>query len=164
MSDLHFYGAARVNTGSNDGIYALNEEELDQMMEEAAREAEYAEQSSSSRVETIDTTAPGDRDECNLLEGNMPQTDLVSFPPYLCNHNCWDNLRTKKDLVTMRCRECSMQWKAMKDFVESHKCEDFTRSSCKNNCCEKLHIFRFKLPAKKRDKLLRKKALMQGFN
>ena len=128
--ESYFAAANRVNTGSNEGIYALTEAEVDKMLLEA------------------------------VLDGSaVAGVAKVSYEiPVLCSHNCWDNLRTKKDLVTMRCRECSMQWKATKDFVEGKKCEQFSNNSCGNSFCEKLHIFRFKLPAKKRSKLLKKKA------
>ena len=160
MCDLYYYDAARVNTGSNDGIYALNDEELDKMMVEMEIEETSTDSHPTSPPDSVDGSCRGDCRECGDHDcGSVcPQTEFFAIPPYLCEHNCWDNLRTKKDLVTMRCRDCSMQWKAMKDFVESKKCEDFAKNCCENENCDKLHIFRFKLPAKKRGKLLKKKA------
>ena len=117
----YYWNACRVNTGSNEGIHALTEEELDKM----------------------------------LLE------DVSIQLPELCNHNSWDNLRTKKDIVALRCRECSLQWKAPKDYIDSRKCEPYWEGKCEDLHCQLLHIHKFKLSLKMRNKKLKEQELVQ---
>ncbi|KAJ9461104.1 hypothetical protein DIPPA_02416 [Diplonema papillatum] len=54
-----------------------------------------------------------------------------------CTHNRWENVRVKKGLVTLRCRECQQQWRQVSGTL--NKCPDFPR--CPNGAaCEMLHV------------------------
>eukprot|EP00659_Diplonema_papillatum_P015776 gene15776-24096_t len=54
-----------------------------------------------------------------------------------CAHNRWENVRVKKGLVTLRCRECQQQWRQVSGTL--NKCPDFPR--CPNaSSCEMLHV------------------------
>ena len=83
-----------------------------------------------------------------LLDGD---SDLELVEP--CNHNKWDNLRTKREIVSLRCRVCSSQWKAPLEFLRERKCAHFVKT-CPIVDCTDLHIFKYKLPAKTRTKIL----------
>eukprot|EP01060_Flectonema_neradi_P006169 TRINITY_DN14130_c0_g2_i1.p1 TRINITY_DN14130_c0_g2~~TRINITY_DN14130_c0_g2_i1.p1 ORF type:complete len:189 (+),score=36.30 TRINITY_DN14130_c0_g2_i1:37-567(+) len=72
-----------------------------------------------------------------------------------CNHNKWDNLRTKNEVVALRCRACSTQWKVPVDYIRTRKCEKFVKT-CPVENCTYLHIYKYKLPAKTRSKLRQK--------
>eukprot|EP01060_Flectonema_neradi_P040282 TRINITY_DN911_c1_g1_i1.p1 TRINITY_DN911_c1_g1~~TRINITY_DN911_c1_g1_i1.p1 ORF type:complete len:167 (+),score=32.32 TRINITY_DN911_c1_g1_i1:65-502(+) len=85
---------------------------------------------------------------------NLLDTDSDEEICEPCSHNLWDNLRTKREVVSLRCRVCSAQWKAPLSFLRDRKCQNFVKS-CPDEHCTKLHIFKYKLPAKTRTKLLK---------
>eukprot|EP01060_Flectonema_neradi_P014175 TRINITY_DN2088_c0_g2_i1.p1 TRINITY_DN2088_c0_g2~~TRINITY_DN2088_c0_g2_i1.p1 ORF type:complete len:128 (+),score=24.36 TRINITY_DN2088_c0_g2_i1:42-386(+) len=92
--------------------------------------------------------------DVDITDDDMPPPLLEenSTPDEPCNHNMWDNLRTKREVVSLRCRVCSAQWKASLDYLRERKCSTFVKS-CPVVNCPKLHIFKYKLPAKTRTKL-----------
>eukprot|EP01062_Namystynia_karyoxenos_P055918 TRINITY_DN4692_c0_g1_i2.p1 TRINITY_DN4692_c0_g1~~TRINITY_DN4692_c0_g1_i2.p1 ORF type:complete len:403 (+),score=95.97 TRINITY_DN4692_c0_g1_i2:131-1339(+) len=69
-------------------------------------------------------------------------------PP--CSHNMWDNIRAKKECVTLRCRSCQVRWKACSTRLP--RCPEFSAtSSCpRAPTCHLIHIFRYKLDARAR--------------
>eukprot|EP01063_Lacrimia_lanifica_P001153 TRINITY_DN10557_c1_g1_i1.p2 TRINITY_DN10557_c1_g1~~TRINITY_DN10557_c1_g1_i1.p2 ORF type:complete len:197 (+),score=20.99 TRINITY_DN10557_c1_g1_i1:58-648(+) len=58
-----------------------------------------------------------------------------------CCHNVWDNVRTKKGYLFLRCRMCESQWKADVNTM-SARCEAFiSPRGCRfGPKCTKLHI------------------------
>eukprot|EP01064_Diplonema_japonicum_P015180 TRINITY_DN22944_c0_g1_i1.p2 TRINITY_DN22944_c0_g1~~TRINITY_DN22944_c0_g1_i1.p2 ORF type:complete len:138 (+),score=19.08 TRINITY_DN22944_c0_g1_i1:68-481(+) len=119
--------------GDNDGVHAMSEAELDELLGNLTTSSEETKSDDSSE-ETV-------------------------RPP--CEHNCWDNLRAKRDTVTLRCRLCQRQWKTQ--TLRLQRCPNFSRTS-KITCpegeeCALIHVYRFKLSSKKRNKMLRDAAL-----
>eukprot|EP00756_Hemistasia_phaeocysticola_P029283 Hpha_TRINITY_DN16222_c1_g7::TRINITY_DN16222_c1_g7_i1::g.11267::m.11267 len=57
-----------------------------------------------------------------------------------CSHNTWDNVRTKKGQVFLRCRECDAQWRTSVDSLD--RCSAFnTAAGCSQGAgCTMLHI------------------------
>ncbi|KAJ9437822.1 hypothetical protein DIPPA_26178 [Diplonema papillatum] len=64
----------------------------------------------------------------------------ASAPP--CPHNSWDNVRIKKGITTLRCRQCQTQWKASHSKIQ--RCKDFVDGTCTNADCSLVHIHPFK--------------------
>ena len=75
---------------------------------------------------------------CNTITGTAPP----------CAHNSWDNVRVIKKQVTLRCRECQVQWRAQVDAAwRSRKCSVFQQpSGCPYGAaCTKIHMHAKKL-------------------
>eukprot|EP00756_Hemistasia_phaeocysticola_P037890 Hpha_TRINITY_DN16726_c0_g2::TRINITY_DN16726_c0_g2_i3::g.80494::m.80494 len=72
-------------------------------------------------------------------------------PP--CGHNVWDNVRAKKDCVTLCCRECRARWKPCSRTLR--RCAEFqTAAGCPRGAeCPLTHVFKFKQPTKARRRL-----------
>eukprot|EP01062_Namystynia_karyoxenos_P062284 TRINITY_DN55195_c0_g1_i1.p1 TRINITY_DN55195_c0_g1~~TRINITY_DN55195_c0_g1_i1.p1 ORF type:complete len:981 (+),score=236.38 TRINITY_DN55195_c0_g1_i1:159-2945(+) len=84
-----------------------------------------------------------------------------------CDHNNWDNVRVKKGQITLRCRDCQLQWKTETERIR--KCPQFFQGECANGvACPMPHIHRYKQGEAKRreiwgDKLIgRRKAEEEG--
>ena len=107
--------------------------------------------------DSVATTAPhsscGDPEMPELLDEDSDDEEREP-----CNHNVWDNLRTKREVVSLRCRVCSSQWKAPLDYLRERKCQHFVKT-CPIEGCTRMHIFKYKLPAKTRTKLLKQQHL-----
>ena len=113
-------------------------------------------------------TRDEDEDDQNRWRGSSTEDEVDEAPPLLseseeeflspsCQHNKWDNLRTKNEIVALRCRVCSIQWKVPVEYIRTRKCESFVKS-CPIENCTALHIYKYKLPAKTRSKLRQKMA------
>eukprot|EP01059_Diplonema_ambulator_P000132 TRINITY_DN1011_c0_g1_i4.p1 TRINITY_DN1011_c0_g1~~TRINITY_DN1011_c0_g1_i4.p1 ORF type:complete len:202 (+),score=65.52 TRINITY_DN1011_c0_g1_i4:75-680(+) len=64
-------------------------------------------------------------------------------------HNSWDVVRSRKDLTTVRCRECQYQVK-MKDV---RRCEEFAeRRRCRRVGCREMHVHQQKMSLEERVK------------
>eukprot|EP01059_Diplonema_ambulator_P033864 TRINITY_DN7299_c0_g1_i2.p1 TRINITY_DN7299_c0_g1~~TRINITY_DN7299_c0_g1_i2.p1 ORF type:complete len:592 (+),score=97.26 TRINITY_DN7299_c0_g1_i2:31-1776(+) len=73
--------------------------------------------------------------------------------PFLCQHNDWDNMRVKKGLMALRCRECYMQFKMPTDMIV--KCFDFFHFTCCPAAgCPFLHIHKYKTKKKEQKHML----------
>eukprot|EP01060_Flectonema_neradi_P027805 TRINITY_DN3742_c0_g1_i1.p1 TRINITY_DN3742_c0_g1~~TRINITY_DN3742_c0_g1_i1.p1 ORF type:complete len:983 (+),score=213.16 TRINITY_DN3742_c0_g1_i1:131-3079(+) len=56
-----------------------------------------------------------------------------------CNHNTWDNVRTKKGQVFLRCRICDSQWRTPVETLD--RCPLFnTPAGCSHDPCPQLHL------------------------
>ena len=56
-----------------------------------------------------------------------------------CNHNTWDNVRTKKGQVFLRCRVCDSQWRTPVETLD--RCSVFnTPAGCPSDPCPQLHL------------------------
>ena len=108
-----------------------------------------AEQSSSS-------VTGADQSSRSSSVPTLVSSDEEYYEEVPCDHNKWDNLRTRKGLATLRCRVCSVLWKTPSKQLRTLRCDKFVRC-CPTENCTKLHIFRYKLPAKSRGKLLQRK-------
>eukprot|EP01064_Diplonema_japonicum_P038356 TRINITY_DN925_c0_g1_i7.p1 TRINITY_DN925_c0_g1~~TRINITY_DN925_c0_g1_i7.p1 ORF type:complete len:182 (+),score=36.98 TRINITY_DN925_c0_g1_i7:595-1140(+) len=68
-----------------------------------------------------------------------------------CDHNDWDDVRTKKGFKVLRCRVCQVQWKIPNNI---ERCLPFLHECCdKGNACEMLHVRRKKMGKEEREKL-----------
>eukprot|EP00659_Diplonema_papillatum_P017246 gene17246-26475_t len=76
------------------------------------------------------------------LASGQPKEKLTF--PMLCTHNDWDNMRVKKRFMSLRCRECFMQFKMPTELVV--KCFDFFHfSTCADGeQCPFFHIHKYK--------------------
>ena len=75
--------------------------------------------------------------------GFSGQPDAVSSSKP-CGHNSWDNVRTKKGNVFLRCRVCDCQWRLPVDSVT--RCTAFNDKTCNlGEDCPKLHLHTRKL-------------------
>eukprot|EP01063_Lacrimia_lanifica_P031941 TRINITY_DN5377_c1_g3_i1.p2 TRINITY_DN5377_c1_g3~~TRINITY_DN5377_c1_g3_i1.p2 ORF type:complete len:464 (+),score=191.44 TRINITY_DN5377_c1_g3_i1:70-1461(+) len=79
-----------------------------------------------------------------LAKLNAKKQLLVVSGSPTCAHNHWDNVRTKKGNVYLRCRMCDSQWRA--PLAEVVKCEAFVEAqACPHgDSCSKLHIYQKK--------------------
>lgn len=77
----------------------------------------------------------------------------VTGPTPPCSHNVWDNVRAKKDCVTLCCRECRARWKPCSRTLR--RCTEFqTAAGCPRGAdCPLTHVFKFKQPTKARRRL-----------
>lgn len=77
----------------------------------------------------------------------------VTGPTPPCSHNVWDNVRAKKDCVTLCCRECRARWKPCSRTLR--RCPEFqTAAGCPRGAdCPLTHVFKFKQPTKARRRL-----------
>eukprot|EP01061_Rhynchopus_euleeides_P019587 TRINITY_DN32178_c0_g3_i1.p1 TRINITY_DN32178_c0_g3~~TRINITY_DN32178_c0_g3_i1.p1 ORF type:complete len:369 (+),score=162.64 TRINITY_DN32178_c0_g3_i1:159-1265(+) len=68
-----------------------------------------------------------------------------------CEHNMWDNVRSKAGVITLRCRECQKQFKGHPSLLIS--CKDFQEGmSCTRADCPQLHVFKHKETLAERSK------------
>eukprot|EP01059_Diplonema_ambulator_P009054 TRINITY_DN18849_c0_g1_i1.p1 TRINITY_DN18849_c0_g1~~TRINITY_DN18849_c0_g1_i1.p1 ORF type:complete len:125 (+),score=14.11 TRINITY_DN18849_c0_g1_i1:54-377(+) len=67
---------------------------------------------------------------------------------YTHEHNCWEIVRTRGDLTTLRCRECQYLVKSRRVW----KCDEFTsRRRCSGHGkCNTLHIYPQKMSLEER--------------
>eukprot|EP01059_Diplonema_ambulator_P009099 TRINITY_DN1890_c1_g3_i1.p2 TRINITY_DN1890_c1_g3~~TRINITY_DN1890_c1_g3_i1.p2 ORF type:complete len:180 (+),score=30.58 TRINITY_DN1890_c1_g3_i1:79-540(+) len=133
----------------NEGVHALNETELDEMLGNL---------SVTGSVHSLSGSGSG---SVSGSEGGSCSEEESVRPP--CSHNCWDNLRAKRETVTLRCRQCQKQWKTQ--ALRLKRCPNFSRTS-KMTCqdgesCPLIHVFRFKLSSKKRSKMLKEQAMQR---
>eukprot|EP00659_Diplonema_papillatum_P018035 gene18035-27778_t len=68
------------------------------------------------------------------------QTKTVSYIKP-CEHNRWENVRVRKSLVTLRCRDCTMQWRQVSGTLD--KCPEFPHCT-KGVDCGHLHVYSWK--------------------
>ena len=146
-----------VSLDDNEGVHAMTEDQLDMMLSRTPPS------SSSCRSSTRKTTYSMNSsfDTATLAEdlsflcdcttaysaADSDEENLEAPPP--CCHNSWDNLRAKKEYVTLRCRECSKQWKTT--ALRHNKCPCFTKDNCPEGAaCTKVHVYRYKLSPKRR--------------
>eukprot|EP01064_Diplonema_japonicum_P007264 TRINITY_DN14935_c1_g1_i1.p1 TRINITY_DN14935_c1_g1~~TRINITY_DN14935_c1_g1_i1.p1 ORF type:complete len:137 (+),score=20.68 TRINITY_DN14935_c1_g1_i1:53-463(+) len=72
-----------------------------------------------------------------ILEG------LEAIEKRPCEHNDWDDVRTRKGYKVLRCRDCQQRWKIPSNNVP--RCMPFLHSCCdKKSECNKLHVRRKK--------------------
>eukprot|EP01064_Diplonema_japonicum_P038652 TRINITY_DN942_c1_g1_i1.p1 TRINITY_DN942_c1_g1~~TRINITY_DN942_c1_g1_i1.p1 ORF type:complete len:178 (+),score=50.54 TRINITY_DN942_c1_g1_i1:57-536(+) len=68
---------------------------------------------------------------------------LESIEARPCDHNDWDDVRTRKGYKVLRCRECQQRWKIPSTNVP--RCMAFFNDCClKDVHCEYLHVRRKK--------------------
>eukprot|EP01060_Flectonema_neradi_P035168 TRINITY_DN638_c0_g1_i1.p1 TRINITY_DN638_c0_g1~~TRINITY_DN638_c0_g1_i1.p1 ORF type:complete len:151 (+),score=25.24 TRINITY_DN638_c0_g1_i1:83-535(+) len=126
-----------LSTDENDGVYALNECEVDVLL---------------STSNSLDASSSGSVGDCTSSEGDERPASMKSdsttatkekklvTPP--CDHNSWDNIRAKRGCMTLRCRVCQQKWKA--EAAALRRCRTFAMGSCRTRDCQKTHIHRFK--------------------
>ena len=140
MCELLSWETDLLNIDENDGVYALNECEVDVLL-------------STSNSLDASSTVGSSTGECNSSDGDEQVASLKSesasvkkeekklaTPP--CEHNSWDNIRAKRGCMTLRCRVCQHKWKA--EAAALRRCRTFAMGSCRSRDCQKTHIHRFK--------------------
>eukprot|EP01062_Namystynia_karyoxenos_P064970 TRINITY_DN5816_c0_g1_i1.p1 TRINITY_DN5816_c0_g1~~TRINITY_DN5816_c0_g1_i1.p1 ORF type:complete len:310 (+),score=89.03 TRINITY_DN5816_c0_g1_i1:89-931(+) len=73
-----------------------------------------------------------------------------------CSHNSWDNVRVKKEKVTLRCRVCQLQWKLGYDELGfKQRCAEFgTHGRCRQgDACSFVHVHKWKQSLQKRQEI-----------
>eukprot|EP01061_Rhynchopus_euleeides_P047790 TRINITY_DN9827_c0_g1_i1.p1 TRINITY_DN9827_c0_g1~~TRINITY_DN9827_c0_g1_i1.p1 ORF type:complete len:216 (+),score=49.33 TRINITY_DN9827_c0_g1_i1:569-1216(+) len=66
-----------------------------------------------------------------------------------CCHNNWDNLRVKKGVMHLNCRQCNSRWRSRVEDMKNRKCRAFPKGCCPNNdMCDKLHVHAYKSEGK----------------
>eukprot|EP01065_Artemidia_motanka_P051891 TRINITY_DN9225_c0_g1_i3.p2 TRINITY_DN9225_c0_g1~~TRINITY_DN9225_c0_g1_i3.p2 ORF type:complete len:298 (+),score=114.80 TRINITY_DN9225_c0_g1_i3:460-1353(+) len=99
----------------------------------------------SEMLEEVEGLSLGGAKDCD----QPPPAAVGVEPP--CSHNQWDNVRAKKDCITLRCRECQERWKACSSRLR--RCPDFPSGSCpRGDQCTLVHIHRFKQSTRNRRK------------
>eukprot|EP01059_Diplonema_ambulator_P004667 TRINITY_DN1437_c0_g1_i5.p1 TRINITY_DN1437_c0_g1~~TRINITY_DN1437_c0_g1_i5.p1 ORF type:complete len:144 (+),score=18.68 TRINITY_DN1437_c0_g1_i5:43-474(+) len=64
---------------------------------------------------------------------------LESIEPRPCQHNDWDDVRTRKGYKVLRCRECQQRWKIPSTNVP--RCVAYFNGRCQEGCgCVYLHV------------------------
>eukprot|EP01060_Flectonema_neradi_P014174 TRINITY_DN2088_c0_g1_i2.p1 TRINITY_DN2088_c0_g1~~TRINITY_DN2088_c0_g1_i2.p1 ORF type:complete len:132 (+),score=17.34 TRINITY_DN2088_c0_g1_i2:625-1020(+) len=103
--------------------------------------------------------------DVDITDDDMPPPLLEEYntPDEPCNHNMWDNLRTKKEVVSLRCRVCAVRWKAGLSYLRERKCSAFVKS-CPVKDCPMIHIFKYKIPSKTRTKLQQQRGSTNSTN
>ena len=126
----------------NDGVYALNEEEVDNLLSTVC--------SSKGSIVTGDQDSSSEDVSSESAEGTEePAAEKRKYLPCPCSHNTWDNVRAKKECLTLRCRICSAQWKTITTTLR--RCRNFPTGNCNDPCCPYTHIYRFKFSTQKRN-------------
>eukprot|EP00755_Sulcionema_specki_P028038 Sspe_Gene.89024::Locus_60893_Transcript_3_6_Confidence_0.583_Length_470::g.89024::m.89024 len=72
-----------------------------------------------------------------------PQEDDVLSSEPMCQHNDWDDVRTRKGSKVLRCRLCQSKWKVSASGMP--RCVPFAQGRCLNGmACPSLHIHKKK--------------------
>eukprot|EP01064_Diplonema_japonicum_P022866 TRINITY_DN330_c14_g1_i1.p1 TRINITY_DN330_c14_g1~~TRINITY_DN330_c14_g1_i1.p1 ORF type:complete len:158 (+),score=29.42 TRINITY_DN330_c14_g1_i1:66-476(+) len=119
----------------NEGVYALNEDEVDMILSSSGDEFCSSEALSSETASEVQE------------EISKPTAKNLAAPP--CGHNTWDNIRAKKGCMTLRCRSCQEKWKV--GAANLKRCRAFATGNCKNTTCTKTHIHRYKVTAESKN-------------
>ena len=70
------------------------------------------------------------------------ETDEIIAEPRPCEHNDWDDVRTRKGYKVLRCVVCQEKWKLPSPGVM--RCMEYLHNCCTSEHCEKLHVRRKK--------------------
>lgn len=134
----------RADMDDNEGVHAMTDEELTALLSQPSSRPQSFFSGSSTYTGgeacSYETVSSIGESEENADAGDLPAP---------CCHNRWDNLRAKKNSVTLRCRECHQAWKTT--TLKSNKCPYFTKDNCPEGAaCTKIHVYRYKLSPKRR--------------
>ena len=162
----------RVDIDDNEGVHAMTEDELTALLSQppSSRNSSTVSFTNSSfdnahHMAALEDLSAICDSACSLVDGEEASaatracldcaTDAEddaeddAGEPVPCCHNRWDNLRAKKEAVTLRCRECHLQWKTT--ALRHNKCPYFTKDNCPEGAaCTRIHVYRFKLSPKRR--------------
>ncbi|KAJ9464490.1 hypothetical protein DIPPA_24771 [Diplonema papillatum] len=144
--------------GANDnlGVYMLSESEVDKMLSELNENSSAPTGSSvgegdqtfrDSPSDTLSVDGSSDDEELVAKQSGdcvVDPEEKLADPTYTecpCDHNEWDNVRAKKDCITLRCRVCSAKWKTRSAALS--RCKAFQNNTCSEDC-DGVHIFRHK--------------------
>ena len=109
---------------------------------ESSEETETSEQLKLLPTVSESNEACDDDSDSDCPPSLCSESGYANDPPP-CKHNQWDNLRAKKDQVSLRCRLCSVEWKSR--TLRERKCPDFNKGTCpQGEMCELIHVYRFK--------------------
>eukprot|EP01060_Flectonema_neradi_P004398 TRINITY_DN1282_c6_g1_i1.p1 TRINITY_DN1282_c6_g1~~TRINITY_DN1282_c6_g1_i1.p1 ORF type:complete len:151 (+),score=28.07 TRINITY_DN1282_c6_g1_i1:58-510(+) len=140
MCDYLFWESEILADG-NDGVYALNEEEVDNLLSTVCSSVTGDQDSSSEDVSSESVDA-----DVDIVDEPVEKRKYLPCP---CSHNTWDNVRAKKECLTLRCRICSAQWKTITTTLR--RCRNFPTGNCNDSNCPYTHIYRFKFSTQKRN-------------
>ena len=137
----------RADIDDNEGVHAMTEDELDMLLSQPPSSRHSA--GSQSFVSNLSTNTEGGACSYETVSSVGESEENIGDLPAPCCHNRWDNLRAKKNSVTLRCRECHQAWKTT--TLKSNKCPYFTKDNCPEGAaCTQIHVYRYKLSPKRR--------------
>eukprot|EP01064_Diplonema_japonicum_P023241 TRINITY_DN33683_c0_g1_i1.p1 TRINITY_DN33683_c0_g1~~TRINITY_DN33683_c0_g1_i1.p1 ORF type:complete len:989 (+),score=202.71 TRINITY_DN33683_c0_g1_i1:151-3117(+) len=92
----------------------------------------------STVLERVPPGSHAEEDEKDAKNDDTQEENAVATTKP-CTHNTWDNVRTKKGQVFLRCRECESQWRT--PVEELDRCAGFnTTTGCQVQNCKQLHL------------------------
>ena len=97
---------------------------------------------SATDIVTKKPNGVGSGDENDLPPLETSDGDELQAEPKPCNHNEWDDVRTRKGFKVLRCTVCQEKWRLPSNGVS--RCMEFLHNCCTATDCPRLHVRRKK--------------------
>eukprot|EP01060_Flectonema_neradi_P037702 TRINITY_DN7670_c1_g1_i1.p1 TRINITY_DN7670_c1_g1~~TRINITY_DN7670_c1_g1_i1.p1 ORF type:complete len:320 (+),score=79.04 TRINITY_DN7670_c1_g1_i1:93-962(+) len=95
----------------------------------------------------VDNTKQTSNENSEEVENDLPplggsDTEELQAEPKPCEHNEWDDVRTRKGFKVLRCTICQEKWRLPSNGVS--RCMEFLHNCCTATDCPRLHVRRKK--------------------